>query len=432
MTNSRLAPATCMSRSTADDRFTSFRDTMKTFSFAVGGALLCALATPALAQTAVPAPPRDGIIPIVEARLRYEGVQRDAPLTDADAITARVRLGLEARQGVWSLLGEAEGVLSFGDDYNDTIAGNGIEPFANIADPANLDINRLQLQYRTAPLTVTVGRQRINLDDQRFVGSVGWRQNEQTFDAVRAEGVVGPLKLDVTWSGAQRTVFGVDAGPRESLDGDFVFIGAAATAGPVVLKAFGYLLDYEEAIQFASSSDTFGIRATGAIPIAAHAPITVAASYARQTDTGSNPAEYAARYIAMELGTTVSEFAVKAGYELLGSDNGHAFQTPMATLHKFNGWADAFLTTPAAGLQDTYISVGRRFEGVTSLPGLSAAITYHYFSSDVGGLDYGTEWDALVGFKSGKFDIALKYANYQADGYSSDIQKLWLQLDWTL
>lgn len=396
---------------------------------ALGGALFAALSTPALAQTA---PPRDGITPIVEGRVRYEGVDRDEPLTDADAVTARLRLGFEARKGVWSLLAEAEGVLAFADDYNDTNAGNGVEPFAIIADPANLELNRLQVQYRTAPLTITLGRQRINLDDQRFVGSAGWRQSEQTFDAVRAEGAVGPVRLDLTYSNAQRTVFGADAGPRESFDGEFVFLGAGLSAGPVTLKAFGYLLDFDEAIQFANSSDTFGLRATGAIPLAGHAPITIAASYARQTDAGSNPGNYDADYLALDVGGAVAGFTVNAGYEQLGADNGRGFQTPLATLHKFNGWADVFLTTPAQGLQDAYVSVGRRFANVTGLPGLNAVVTYHDFTSDVGGIDYGTEWDAQIGYKPGKFGVAAKYANYQAEGFSVDVRKIWLQLEWAL
>ncbi len=398
----------------------------------LGGAFLAVLSTPAVAQTAPPAPPPDGIKPIAEVRVRYESVNRDAPLTDADAATARLRLGFEARKGVWSVLAEAEGVLALADDYNDTNAGNGVEPFATIADPANLELNRLQLQYRTTPLTVTIGRQRISLDDQRFVGSAGWRQSEQTFDAVRAEGALGPVKLDLAYSNAQRTVFGADAGPRESFDGDFVFLGAGMAAGPVTLKAFGYLLDFDEAIQFANSSDTFGLRATGAIPLAGHAPITVAASYARQTEAGSNPGNYAADYLALDLGTMVAGFTVNAGYEQLGADNGRSFQTPLATLHKFNGWADVFLTTPAQGLQDAYVSVGRRFPSVTSLPGLNAMVSYHDFSGDVGGVGYGTEWDAQIGCKPGKFGVVAKYASYQADGFSVDVRKVWLQLEWAL
>lgn len=394
------------------------------------GASLAILSSPALAQTA-PAP---GIVfkPIVETRVRYEGVDRDAPLTDADAVTARLRLGFEARTGVWSVLAEGEGALALADDYNDTNAGNGVEPFAIIADPANLELNRLQLQYKTAPLTVTIGRQRINLDDQRFVGSAGWRQSEQTFDAVRAEGVLGPVKLDATYSNSQRTVFGADAGPRESFDGDFIFVGAGGVAGPVTIKAFGYLLNFEDAIQFANSSDTFGLRATMEIPLAGHAPITAAASYARQTDAGSNPGNYAADYVAIDLSTVAAGFTVNAGYELLGSDNGRSFQTPLATLHKFNGWADAFLTTPALGLQDAYVSVGRRFPTVTSLPGLNVSVAWHSFSSDVGGVHYGDEWNAQIGYKPGKFGVVAKYANYEADGFSVDVQKIWLQLEWAL
>jgi len=405
---------------------------MKTLQFVIGGALLAVLSTPALAQTPPPAPPKDGIKPIAEFRVRYEGVDRDAPLTNGDAVTARLRFGFEARKGTWSTLVEGEGVVAFADDYNDTNAGNGVEPFAVIADPANLELNRLQVQYKTAPLTVTLGRQRINLDDQRFVGNAGWRQSEQTFDAVRAEGVIGRVKYDVAYSNAQRTVFGVDAGPRESLEGDFVFLGAGIVAGPVTLKAFGYLLDYSEAIQFANSSDTFGLRATGAIPVAGHAPITLAASYARQTDAGQNPGSYGADYLALDVGTAFAGFTVNAGYEQLGADNGRSFQTPMATLHKFNGWADVFLTTPVQGLQDAYVSVGRRFPTVTALPGLNAVVAYHDFSSDVGGIDYGTEWDAQIGYKPGKFGLVAKYANYQADGFSANVQKVWLQLEWAL
>jgi hypothetical protein len=406
---------------------------MKTLQLVLGGAMLAALSSPALAQTA-PAAPAAGVVfkPIVEARLRHEGVDRDAPLTDADATTARVRMGLEARKGRWSALVEGEGSLSLGDDYNDTNAGNGVEPFAVIADPSTLELNRLQVQYRSAPLTVTVGRQRINLDDQRFVGSAGWRQNEQTFDAVRAEGVLGPVRLDLAWSNAQRTVFGVDAGPRESFDGDFVFIGAGVTAGPVTIKGFGYLLDFEEAIQFANSSDTFGVRATGALPVPGHAPVALAASYARQSGAGSNPVAYDADYLAFDASTVVAGFTLNAGYEQLGSDNGRGFQTPMATLHKFNGWADVFLTTPAQGLEDVYLGVSRRFPSVTRLPGLNASVTWHDFSSAKGGVDYGQEWDAQVGYRPGKFGVVAKYADYSAEGFSVDVRKVWLQIEWAL
>ena len=66
-------------------------------------------------------------------------------------------------------------------DYNSTT--NGKTTYPAVADPETYEINRLQLTNTRIPMTtVTLGRQRIVLDDQRFVGNVGWRQNEQTFD----------------------------------------------------------------------------------------------------------------------------------------------------------------------------------------------------------------------------------------------------------
>ena len=46
---------------------------------------------------------------------------------------------------------------------------------------------------------------------------------------------------------------------------------------------------------------------------------------------------------------------IGGGYEVLGADDGAAltsFQTPLATLHKFQGWADKFLTTPPNGIRE--------------------------------------------------------------------------------
>ena len=94
----------------------------------------------------------------------------------------------------------AEGTLAIANNYNDTNASNGVEPYSVVADPENIELNRAQFQYKTKALTVTGGRQRINIDDQRFVGSVGWRQNEQTFDALTGEATIGPVAFNATYS----------------------------------------------------------------------------------------------------------------------------------------------------------------------------------------------------------------------------------------
>lgn len=374
--------------------------------------------------------------PIIDARIRYEAV--DQPSVDADAVTARLRAGFEIKHvpSHLSFLVEAEGTLGISNNYNAfpftvPVSSQRRPGFAVVPDGESIDLNRLQVQYKTKAFALTVGRQRINLDDQRFVGSVGWRQNEQTFDAVRAEATLGAVSLDGTYSIQQDSIFGSEAGPRRSMDGDFVFLNAGVKFGPVTAKAFSYLIDYDEAFAFANSSQTYGARLAGSVPLTKAVKLNILASYARQMDMGRNPVHYEADYRSGELGLAAKGFTLTGGYELLGADKaaGKAFQTPLATLHKFNGWADLFLTTPAAGLEDKYASLAKAFPKVKALPGLNAAVAYHDFRSDVGSTRYGTEWDASLGFKIGKVGLLAKYANYNARNFGVDKQILWLQAE---
>jgi len=404
-----------------------------TFVGAAVAALCASHASPAAA-----AEPAGGtsdalnIKPILDARLRFEEVDQGA--LDGDALTIRLRAGAEAKLGRLSLLGEAEGTFAPVDNYNAfpfPIDDRQRRPqYATIPDPENLELNRLQLQYKAGGNVVTAGRQRINLDDQRWVGSVGWRQNEQTFDAVRGEFKVGPASADVTHAISQRTIFGEGAGPRTAYDGHFLFAGLGSKIGPVQAKLFSYLLDYDESFFLANSSQTYGGIVSGAVPLGGKTQLSLRASYARQSDYKQNPFDYSADYWNLEGGVTVAGFTVLGGWEKLGSDNGRAVQTPMATLHKFNGWADLFLTTPAAGLEDAYVTLSRKFDGVKLLPGLTASVTFHQFDSATGGIDYGSEWDASVGFKVGKVGLLVKYADYDADEFGADTRKMWLQAEW--
>ena len=397
---------------------------------------LLAFSNPAAAAVADESQRADEIRikPIIDTRLRYELVDQ-RPL-HADAVTLRVRAGAQANFGSFSALVEGEGTVAPVNDYNGfafPISDKQRRPrYAVIADPQSVELNRLQLQYKSDHLTVTAGRQRINLDDQRWVGSVGWRQNEQTFDAVRGEASLGPITMDATYAISQRTIFGSDAGPRTAIDGKFIFLSLGSRPGPVQGKLFSYIIDYDEGFALPNSSQTYGAYATGEIPLGKATKVTVRASYARQSNYGRNPSDYTADYWLFEAGTKLAGFSITGGWEQLGSDNGRAVQTPLATLHKFNGWADMFLTTPPNGLEDAYLSVGRTFEGVKALPGLNANITFHQFDSAEGDVDYGTEWDASAGFKVGKVALLLKYADYDATGFSVDTRKLWLQAEWAL
>lgn len=418
-----------------------------------------ALAAPQAAQAKFGDPiavsPEVTIDPIVDARLRYEGI--DQPTVTADAVTLRLRAGVELKHkpSHLALLVEGEGLVALGQRYNAYPASLGLTnppasqlrpAYAVVADPENVELNRLQLQYKDKHVTVTLGRQRINHDDQRWVGAVGWRQNEQTFDALRGEGKLGPVSLDATWAISQRTVFGHEAGPRTAYDGDFFLLGAGAKLGPVQLKAITYLLDYDQketagapaALQKQlADSQTYGIRANTSFKLSPKVGLGLYASYARQSAWADNPLGFAADYLSGEANLSYAGFTLTGGWEKLGSGavagGRRAVQTPLATLHKF-GWSDLLLVTPDNGLQDAYVGLAYKFPKLKGVSGLTAQVTWHQYDSDFGNLEYGTQWNASIAFKAGPVTWLAKYARYQQAGAADfatdvDTQKVWLQAE---
>ena len=134
-----------------------------------------------------------------------------------------------------------------------------------------------------------------------------------------------------------------------------------------------------------------------------------------------------------EAGLEISAWKIGLGYELLGADKGLAFtsfQTPLATLHKFQGWADKFLTTPPNGIQDYYAQAGYGWKKVAGLDAMNALAVYHRFDSARADQRYGDEWDASLAAKKGKWTVTAKFADYQAKQFATDTRKAWLQLDW--
>jgi len=361
--------------------------------------------------------------PIADIRLRYETADQPTFPENANALTLRARGGVQLEMNRFAILAEAEGTVALVDDFNDTLPGNGREPFPVIADPESLALNRLFVGYRKDGFSIKIGRQRIIHDNARFLGNVGWRQNEQTFDAVRGQAEFGPVEIDAAYAISQRTIFGSNS-PNNGFAGDFIFLRGMLNPKPVKIAGYSYLIDYENRVGF--SSQTYGLTASVSLPVGPF-QIDGKASYAVQSDLARNPIAYDADYLLAELGGAISGFGVKVGYEQLGSDDGvAAFQTPLATAHAFNGFADIFLVTPAAGLRDRYISASKNFE-IPAVPGLRAVITYHDMDSEYGGLDYGTEIDAVLAFRIGDIDILAKYANYQSTGFGVDTERFWIQ-----
>ncbi len=366
--------------------------------------------------------------PLVDLRLRSESVDQRGMAEDAEAITLRARLGFETGKA-WntSLLAEADLLWPFDTDYNSTV--NGKTMFPVVADAETYELNRLQLTNTSLPdTTLTVGRQRINLDDQRFVGNVGWRQNEQTFDSVRVVNKsIANVTVDLTYVDEVNRVFGKDSAVGRYNGSNYLANVSYQLPALGKLTGFAYLLDFREAPR--DSSETYGLRFTGERPVR-QIKVAWLASYARQQERANNPLRFEEDFYTIELTGTFRQYSLGAGLEVLEGDGVRGFSTPLATLHKFDGWADKFLTTPPNGLERHYVTLGYTTKGVGVLDTLSANAVYHRFQSNRLRIDYGSEVDLQVQAKWHRFNGLLKYAGYQADRFATDTTKYWLEINY--
>jgi hypothetical protein len=375
--------------------------------------------------------------PLLDLRLRYESVDQEPFAEEANAVTLRLRPGFETGKA-WStaLLVEGDLVWPLQTDYNSTT--NGKTQYPVVADPESYEINRMQLTNTSiVDTTITLGRQRIVLDDHRFVGNVGWRQNEQTYDALRVVNKHIPnLTIDVSYVGQVNRVFGPHGLPGNN-DGRFrgdTFLANAAYQFPLgKLTGFGYLIEFEELPNpVRDTTQTFGARFQGEKPLA-KIKLGYIASWATQSDRGDNPLNFSNEYLLAELVGTYRQFSVGAGYEVLEGDSVKGFSTPLATLHRFQGWADKFLTTPVNGLEDKYASFGYLRKGVGPLETLSLTASWHDYDSERMSINYGDEFNLQLQTKYRRFAGTLKYADYNAAATTPtavrDTSKFWAQLD---
>ncbi len=386
------------------------------------------VATPTTAQS---------LTPLIDARLRYEQVEQDGLPVDADAVTLRVRAGVQASEGPLTALVEAQGNVAVAGRYFDGLSGSATLPL--IADPENVAIYRAQIALKLPVVTLTAGRQRIALDDERFVGAVGFRQNGQSFDAVRAEVTpVKGVKADLSYAWSVRTIWGIDGtGARQrAVGGDNVFANLSWASPIGTVTGFGYWVDQDEAaVQgFRLSSQTFGVRLAGSRMLG-KAKLAYQLSHARQSDMARNPNDYAAAYWLADISVGLGGAKLGGGYEVLGADNGVAltsFQTPLGTNFKFQGWADKYLATPADGVRDLYLSAGWGWKAIGPAKGVTLQAAWHRYESDRLTRHYGDELNLLASAKLGRTTASVRFADYRAAGFATDTSKFWLQLDWTL
>ena len=351
--------------------------------------------------------------------LRFESVTQDNPLDDATALTLRTALGYNTDSiGGFSATFQFEDSrivpLPGADDFSVNPTGFNSNERSIIADPETTEVDQFLVQYKNDIVTAKLGRQIYTLDDHRFIGSVPWRQDWQTFDALTFK--INPVKeftINIAYLDQRNRIF-AEAADFDSED----FLLNLNYKTPIgAIKGYGYFLSLEDNDNDIFENDTLGVSFAPKF-----GPVSLYGEIAQQEAANSGAeAEYLKLEGAVKLG---APFTLKLGYELLGSDDGqYAFQTPLATLHKFNGFADLFLVTPQGGLEDTYFTFAAKINGGK---GGKFVATYHDFGSDEGDATDAQELDLLYVVKLSKnYKAGVKYADFDSDGVQPDTEKFW-------
>jgi hypothetical protein len=383
---------------------------------------------------------------------RYENVNEDnrfSPVTGlplpstaqpetANANTARLRLGfLTPTFHDFQAYAEYEGNWAMQNEYNSTRNFN--TAYSTVADPDLSELNQFWFTYTgIADNVLKVGRQRIKFDDDRFIGNVGWRQMETTFDAVlltHNNQTLFGLVVNAGYIGNVQTF----TGTTEHIQAPILNVNyKMGDYGNMI--GYGYWLDYtdiNEPATIEKSSQTYGLRATccvkplDSIKISENFGLAYTAEWSHQSDYGHGTVGYDEERYNVMGGVSAYKIMFQGAMEQLGGSgvNKH-FDTPLGTNHAFQGWADLFLVTPNNGIRDVFGTIMVPFQrGDIVLTGV-----YHDYSDDTGRFDYGNEWNFQAVKKFGKhYSLLAKYAYYNAADNSdptfksTDTQKIWLQ-----
>ncbi|MEX2581402.1 MAG: hypothetical protein WD342_20265 [Verrucomicrobiales bacterium] len=384
-------------------------------------AAILLLAAPALfagtpeAITPPPSSAGDWIKPLADIRTRYEFADIDGKDV-SHALTIRERIGLETMAwNGFSALVEGEFSQAVVDDFHG--GAPGADPFdaANsvIADPETNELNQAYLQYEGFETIVRAGRQRVIYDNAAFIGNVGWRQNEQTFDAVSVSNqAVDRLTFDYAYLNQVNRIFGAEADGSLAATPNVQDVAAnthllnASYTGieGLTLGGYAYLMDFQDKPNW--DNNTFGLSGKGDL-----AGLALYGEIAFQDKAGFD-ADDQALYVHAAATKNIGSQAFTLGAEHLDA----GFKTPLATVHAFNGYADAFiggrLEGSQNGLADIYLA-----HATPLLYDIQWTNVLHAYGDNEISTGYGWEFDSVLVKKfDDHFTAIAKFAHFESEG----------------
>lgn len=359
-----------------------------------------------------------------DLRYRYDNTDSANPKKEvANASTLRLRLGyLTPTFKSLQAYAEFQGNQDIGVNSYDSRM-NGKTQYEQIADPQQNELNQLWISYKGVPNTeAKIGRQAVQIDNERFIGAAAWRQLERTYDALLMSNTTLPNTTVILGyinkaKNTDSTIQSLQL-PLANISYNFADIGK--------LTGYSYFIDFRDPHLYENSNQTYGTSFDGVHKLHDTLGFIYRAEFAYQSNyRHSSP--YQADYFHIIGGFTAYGFTVKGAMEQLGGKGlNKTFDTPLGLLHKFSGWADVFVITPNDGYRDVYASIEKDLIGVKLIG------TYRDWSDDTSKKHYGNEWDFMVSKEFFKhYNLMAKYALFHADADGKaiskyDTQKIWI------
>lgn len=362
------------------------------------------------------APAEQWLTPTLDIRARYEFGDVDG-FDPSHAFTLRERVGLKTMAwNGFSALIEGEFSQAAIDDYSG--AAPDAEPFdpanTTIADPQTNELNQGYLQYEGFDTIAKLGRQRIVYDNAAFIGNVGWRQNEQTYDAISLSNKsIGSLTLNYSYLNQINRIFGSEADAPlvpgftnvEDIAASVHLFNASYTGVQgVTLGAYAYVMNFENVGNW--DNNTFGMSAKGDL-----LGLSLYGELAYQDKAGLT-SDQDALYAHVNATKTFGTQSLTLGLEHLDA----GFKTPLATVHAYNGYADVTdagrISGAQNGLTDLYVS-----HTIPIFCGIKWLNALHAMGDNEISNGYGWEIDSVLTKKfDDHFTAIAKFALFESEG----------------
>jgi hypothetical protein len=371
------------------------------------------------------------------ARARIANVTAD---NNARAMSFLLRLRAESE---WtpqlSTLFELDHVeLTWQDEFSN---GEFFNDRPVVPDVAGTDLNQALLRYSpTNTVQLSLGREAINLGNERFVGTNGFWQNEQTLDTAGFNYEFGfashflyryvdnANRITGNNSGknlaSSDTNFNTNNGQRPAAflgdhDHDTHLLFAELKEWDYSqVQAYYFDMDIKDATALSNKTLGFRYEYTGRwnnLRTLAHAELAL-----QERTEINNDAILQYYDLGAGIGYRANEISIN--YQRLEENNGTSFVTPLASLHNYNGWADKFLSTHSSGLRDYEVQYIWRQNPI------KIDARYHSFHTDNNNSKLGEELDIDFSVKLSRHDtVRFRYANFvSGEGDYSDETRVFL------